>query len=233
VSVVAALALPAAGCGEDSRSSSAGTTTDPAVNPTPRPASGDVLVAALGDSITAGSPLYDPDPAVRDRISARLDPRSQYEYWYTAAHPRYRFRNCGILGQRTDEIARRLPACARGAQVLVVQGGINDIAQGRAVTDAAGDIASMIRAGKRLGLDVATVEVLPWDNGPPQAAARIARLNGLIRSAAKAQGVPVFGWHAALEDPAAPGRMRADLTDDGDHPSVAGYRRLAEQVQLP
>jgi lysophospholipase L1-like esterase len=235
--VVMALAVLAAGCGErtDERpaSSSAGTVTDPTVNPTPRPTSGDVLVAALGDSITAGSPLYDPDPAVRDRIGSDLDPRSQYEHWYTATHPRYRFRNCGVLGERTDEIAGRLPACAKGAQVLVVQGGINDIAQGRPVADAADDIASMIRAGKRLGLKVATVEVLPWNNGYPQAAPLITELNGLIRAAAKAEGVPVFAWYAALEDPAAPGRMRKALTSDGDHPSVTGYKRLAERVRLP
>ena len=162
-----------------------------------------------------------------------LDPRSRYEYWYTAAHPRYRFRNCGIVGQRTDEIAERVEACARGAQVLVVQGGINDIAQGRPVTDAADDVTSMIRAGKALGLKVATVQVLPWNNGYPRAAPLITQLNRLIRATAEAEGVPVFAWYSALDDPAAPGRMRQGLTDDGSHPSVAGYKLLAERMRLP
>ena len=36
----------------------------------------------------------------------------------------------GVYGERTDEIAQRLDECAAGAEVLVVQGGINDIAQG-------------------------------------------------------------------------------------------------------
>jgi lysophospholipase L1-like esterase len=40
----------------------------------------------------------------------------------------------------------------------------------------------------------------------------------------------VIGWHDALEDPAAPGLMRAELTADGDHPSVEGYRVLGELV---
>ncbi|MCU1677884.1 MAG: GDSL-like Lipase/Acylhydrolase [Frankiales bacterium] len=239
LAVVAASVLLLAGCGErkndrtSSSSTSVATATNPTVNPTPRPTSGDVLVAALGDSITAGAPLYDPDPVVRDRIGASLNPESQYEYWYTAAHPRYRFRNCGVGGERTDEIARRLQACAKGAQILVVQGGTNDIAQGRPVTDAADNITSMIRVGKQLGLHVATVEVIPWNNGYPRAAPLVTQLNRLIGATAKAEGVPVFRWHAALDDPAAPGRMRKGLTQDGNHPTVAGYKLLAERMQLP
>ncbi len=237
--IVVALAV-LGGCGGDDGPgpSSAGTTAAPsapasATNPTPRPQSGDVLVAALGDSITAGSPLYDPDPAVRERIGADLDPQSRYEFWFERRRPRYRFRNCGVFGQRTDEIAQRLAACAAGAQVLVVQGGINDIAQGRPVADAADDIASMLREGKRLGLRVVTVEVLPWNNGYPQAAPLIEQLNGFIHEAADAQGVPVAPWYSVLEDPTRPGRMRRALTVDGDHPSVDGYRRLAGVLPLP
>lgn len=242
--VLVVVAVLTGGCGQRTgpltSSSSTSTATnsertpvDPTVNPTTRPRSGDVLVAALGDSITAGSPRWDPDPAVRKQIGDRLDEMSQYEYWYHASHPRYRFRNCGIFGQRTDEIAKRLEDCARGAQVLVVQGGINDIAQGRPVADAGRDIAAMLRAGKKLGLKVATVEVLPWNNGYPKAAPLITELNTLIHGAAKAAGVPVMPWYAALEDPDKPGRMRAALTIDGNHPSVAGYQRLAARTELP
>ena len=37
-------------------------------------------------------------------------------------------------------------------------------------------------------------------------------------------------FHDALEDPGAPGTMAPDLTTDGDHPSIAGYRLLGELV---
>ncbi len=192
-----------------------------------------MLVAALGDSITAGSPLYDPDPTIRAQIGGRLDERSQYEYWFARAHPGVRFRNCGISGQRTDQIAQRLDACAQGAQVLIVQGGVNDIAQGRPVSDAADDLLSMIRAGKQKGLRVATVELLPWSNGYPDAAPLVDDLNRRLRKIADAENVPLYPWYAALEDPAAPGRMRAELTIEGDHPSIDGYRKLAETITLP
>jgi lysophospholipase L1-like esterase len=184
-----------------------------------------MIVAALGDSITAGSPWWDPDPAVQARIP-RPDPTSQYEHWATLRDPRLAFRNCGIYGQRTDEIALRLDECAEGADVLIVQGGINDIAQGRPVEPAAENLRAMLARGSELGLRVVVADVLPWNNGHPAAEEPIRRLNELIR----ALGAPVLPFHDALEDRERPGRMREEWTSDGDHPSVEGYRRLGDVV---
>src|SRR5207249_28422 len=123
------------------------------------PATERIVVAALGDSITAGSPGYD------SRLGG--DETSQWEHWAARADPRLRFRNCGIYGERTDEILVRLEDCARGADAVVVQGGINDIAQGRAVEAAAENLSIMVRRAKELGLSVLLVDVLPWNNGWP------------------------------------------------------------------
>jgi lysophospholipase L1-like esterase len=122
----------------------------------------------------------------------------------------------------------RLDDCARAADVLVVQGGINDIAQGRSVEQAAVNLRAMVRRGKELGLRVLLVDVLPWNNGWPDAEPQIRRLNELIAELAQEEGIPLLPFHDALEDPDRPGRMREDWTSDGDHPSVAGYRRLGE-----
>jgi lysophospholipase L1-like esterase len=148
--------------------------------------------------------------------------------WAARADPRLELRNCGIYGQRTDEIAARLDDCARGAEVLIVQGGINDIAQGRDVEGAAGNLRAMVRRGKELRLRVALVDVLPWNNGWPDAEPRIRQLNALIVEIAREEDVPLLPFHDTLEDPERPGRMRDEWTSDGDHPSVDGYRRLAE-----
>ncbi len=198
-----------------------------------RPAERGTLVAALGDSITAGSPLWDPDESVRASLGSRADARSQYEFWAKQRLKDVTFRTAGCYGERTDQIAARLEQCAEGAQVLIVQGGINDIAQMRRVKTAARNLREMVRRGKEMGMRVAIVEVLPWNNGYPLAAGRIRRLNRAIAEIGSEERIPVFPWYGALEDPAAKGRMRADLTIDGDHPSVEGYRRLAEDVKLP
>ena len=193
-----------------------------------------VLVAALGDSITAGSPLWDPDARLRRQLPAGPDPRSQYEYWAERElGETVRFRNCGVFGERTDEIARRLEDCARQAEALIVQGGINDIAQGRPIEDAARDLQAIVRRGKELGLRTAIVDVLPWNNGYPDAAPEIRELNRSIAAIGEREHVRVLPFYATLEDPAAPGRMAPDLTIDGDHPSIAGYRRLGELIRVP
>ena len=217
--VPALLALLAAGCGE------AGSAARPAKK---------IVVAALGDSITAGSPGYDPDKTRRKLLGFGGDEHSQWEYWAQRKDPRLAFRNCGIYGQRTDEIAARLASCAKGADVLVVQGGINDIAQGVAVEAAARNLEAMVRHGRRLGLRVALADLLPWNNGYPAADPKIRRLNRLVHAWAEREHVPVLPFYATLDDPEHPGRMPLRLTADGDHPSVEGYRLLGERAfRLP
>src|SRR6266545_7658354 len=172
-----------------------------------------IVVACLGDSITAGSPGWDPDPEVRATIP-EPNPQSQFEHWASLADPRLDLRNCGIYGQRTDEIAVRLEGCSRDADVLVVQGGINDIAQGRPVDEAARNLSGMIRRGSELGLRVALANVLPWNNGYPQAEEPIRRLNELIDRIGVAEAVTVLRFYETLEDPNRPGRMREEWTAD-------------------
>jgi lysophospholipase L1-like esterase len=192
-----------------------------------------VIVACLGDSITAGSPYWDPDPEVRARIGAALDERSQWQWWAARRHAGLELRNCGVYGERTDEIAARLDACAAGAEAIVVQGGINDVAQERPAAGAAERLQAMVRRGRALGLRVALADVLPWNGGYPRTAAAIADLNLRVTAIAREEGVPLLPFHDTLADPDRPGRMRDEWTSDGDHPSVEGYRRLGELAFAP
>jgi lysophospholipase L1-like esterase len=217
--LLALLVVPA--CGGDDESA-----------PVPRPA-GSTVVAALGDSITAGSPRWDPNPDIREEIGSQLDRRSQYELWAERALPGTDFRNCGVPGQLTDEIARRLQDCADGADVLIIQGGVNDLGSGRSPAEIAANLRGMVREGKRHGLRVALVELLPWNRGYPLADPLIRDVNRRIGRIARGEGVRVLPWYRLLEDPRRPGRMRDVWTDDLLHPSVAGYRRLGESVELP
>jgi len=182
------------------------------------------VVACLGDSITEGSPYWD----ARRQAG---DPAGQWEHWAALLHPELEFRNHGIWGERTDEIAARFDDAVAGADVLIVQGGINDIAQGRPVEDAAARLRALVEGGLGLGLPVAVCDVLPWNNGWPAHDPPIRELNARIA----AFGVSLLPFHATLEDPARPGRMKAEwCNEDGDHPSIAGYRRLGERAfRLP
>ena len=133
-----------------------------------------------------------------------------------------------VGGERTDEIHARLATAVVGADVLIVQGGINDVVQGRAVKCAAADLLSMVRKVRVAGLQVAIAEVLPWNNGWPDAEPAIRTLNEAVHRIAGQEGIRVLPFYETLQDPGRPGRMAAEWTADGNHPSVKGHRRLGE-----
>jgi lysophospholipase L1-like esterase len=176
-------------------------------------------IAVVGDSISAGSPLWDPDPAVRARIEAP-DERSQWQWWAAQANPSLEFHTSAVYGERTDQIALRLDLVLGGADVLVVQGGINDIAQGRPIEKAARNIEAMVERGREAGIVVAVADVLFWPDGPSRGIQDdvIRPLNKLIRAI---DGVTHLPFHDTLG-------VGFDWSDDGDHPSVEGYRLLGE-----
>jgi lysophospholipase L1-like esterase len=176
-------------------------------------------VAVVGDSISAGSPLWDPDPAVRAAAIPVPDERSQWQWWAAQAQPSLEFRTSAIYGERTDQIAQRLDLVLGSADILVVQGGINDIAQQRLVAEAARDLEAMVERGRERGLAVAVPDVLRWPAGDARAAGEIARLNELIHTI---EGVTLLPFHDTLAS------AGFDWSDDGDHPSVEGYRLLGE-----
>jgi lysophospholipase L1-like esterase len=160
-----------------------------------------------------------------------LTPASQYEYWAAKQlEPGVKFRNCGVFGERTDQIAKRLDECARGADVMIIQGGINDLAQGRSPDSVATNLRRMVRSAKAMKLRVVLANVLPWNNGYPRAVPRINRLNELIDRIGREEHVAVADFYAALNDPRKPGVMPAKLTSDGNHPSIAGYRLLGKRL---
>src|SRR5262245_37720061 len=137
-----------------------------------------IVVAVAGDSISAGSPLWDPDPRVRARIPAP-DEQSQWQWWSSRADSRLEFRTTAVYGERTDQIARRLDLVLDGADVLVVQSGINDVVQRRPVEAAARNIEAMLERGHAAGPALAVTDVLPWNNGDARAAEDVLSLDEL------------------------------------------------------
>jgi len=191
------------------------------------------VVAVAGDSISAGSPLWDPDPGVRARIPAP-DERSQWQWWASHADARLEFRTTAVYGERTDQILERLDLVLAGADALVVQGGINDVVQRRQVEKAAQNIEAMLERGHAVGLALAVADVLPWNNADARAAEDISRLNELIGETAAGAGAMLLPFHDTLADPVDPSRMGSGLTDDGDHPSIEGHHLLGERAfRLP
>jgi lysophospholipase L1-like esterase len=193
-----------------------------------------MVIAAVGDSITAGSPGYSPDPKAKRLLGKALDERSQWEYW-AQQHlgPSVTIRNCGVPGERTDQIALRLSSCTKGADAVVLEGGLNDLIQGRTLEPVVNNLRAMVRKAKALGLRVGITELLPVLDPKPAAAAGIEELNRRIAEIARAEGARLYQWYHLLEDPDQLGSLRRDLTSDGLHPTVAGYRLLGDAITRP
>lgn len=162
-------------------------------------------------------------------IGGALDERSSWGYWVARANPDLDVRNHGVDREQTAQIMARLDAAAAGADVLIVQGGVNDLVLGEGLATAAPNLRAMVQRGLELGLRVIVVELIPNDNFP-ELEEPIRELNRQIREIGRDERVPVLPFYAALEDPARPGRFAPALTDDGNHPSVEGHRQLAERA---
>jgi lysophospholipase L1-like esterase len=137
-----------------------------------------------------------------------------------------------VRGERTDEIVRRFEDCVIGAEAVVIQGGINDLATGLPPQAVLANLRGMIRAAKEENLDLALADLLPY--GPaPQADPLINQVNRRIEAIGRGAGATVLPFHRVLEDPGHPGRMKPEWTADGIHPSIEGYRRLGELAFRP
>ena len=111
-----------------------------------------IVVATLGDSITAGSPLSDPDPAAAGGSRPPTSGASG-----TGRPPASTRGSTSAITASTGSAptrSRPLDAAVAGASVLVVEGGINDIVQGRPAEDAAAALGGMVERGRRFGLAV-------------------------------------------------------------------------------
>jgi lysophospholipase L1-like esterase len=224
--VVTAAALMLGGCGGGATGSASGTGGGSETG------GGHRLIAAIGDSITAGYPGYAPDATVFRQFAVERNPKSQWEWWAEKEHPDLEIRNCGVRGERTDQIAKRFDSCTPGADGVVIQGGINDLREGVPGPVVLANLRKMIRAAKRANLDVAVADLLPY--GPaPQADRIIDSLNRQIDALARREGATVLHFHGVLEDPKHPGVMKPEWNADGIHPSVEGYRRLGELAFRP
>lgn len=197
-----------------------------------------VTVVALGDSITAGLPLWYPGADRRQGVLRRripdLDERSQWMYWAARKHPSITFRNCGSPSDLSLEVAGRLDRCTKRSDAVVIQCGTNDVAFGTQDDgDTIATIDQMIRRADAAGLVVQVADIPPNDRFTKSQVARVLELNERIRALGRQHGVQVLPFHETLADPKRAGRFRAGLTDDGIHPTIEGYRLLGERAFAP
>ncbi|HEU0277415.1 MAG TPA: GDSL-type esterase/lipase family protein [Rhodanobacteraceae bacterium] len=137
----------------------------------------------------------------------------------------------GISGQTTSQMLVRFrqDVIDLHPEVVQIMGGTNDIAGNTGDTTLAAienNIASMADLARAHGIAVVLASVLPashffW-NPKVKPASAIRALNDWIRAYAAAHNDVYADYYDAMRTPA--GGMKAGLSLDGVHPSVAGIR---------
>jgi lysophospholipase L1-like esterase len=189
-----------------------------------------VLIVALGDSTTAGTPGW------KSRVEAPPvgdgDHTSQYAYWLMRGHPDWNVLNHGVDGERSDQIRGRFEqdAVNHGPRAVVIIAGVNDVYQGREPHHVIEQLAAMYERARRTGIAVVAGTIVPYNTATPEQNTRMREINEWIRTFASEHAHVAFAdTRAAVAAPDAPDRL-FDSPDEL-HPSPAGYRRMADAIK--
>lgn len=189
--------------------------------------------AYLGRYAAANQRLPDPT-AGRPRVV--LLGNSITESWAQAdsaffAGKTYEFINRGISGQTSGQLLLRCwpDVIALRPAVLVLLGGINDIAENNGPYDPTATLRNLeatAELARAHGIRVVVCSVLPafdfpWRPGR-EPAPKVLALNEQLRAYARQQRLTYLDYHAALAD--ARQGLPPAYAVDGVHPTLAGYR---------
>jgi len=189
-----------------------------------------VVIVALGDSTTAGTPLFEsPLEAPPD---GRGDERSQYAYWLMARHPDWRVLNRGVNGERSDQIAARFDRDVVNAQpaAVVIIAGVNDIYQGKPAAAVTAQLRAIFDRAATEKIPVVAGSILPYNTATgPQNAAMHSVNSWIAAEAARDPRIRFVDTRAAV---AAAGDLdRLSASPDGLHPDVDAYHRMADAIE--
>lgn len=188
-----------------------------------------VLIVALGDSTTAGTPHF------RSPIEAPPNgdgnAQAPFPYWLTAAHSDWTVLNRGVNGERSDQIAARFDrdVLAAHPRVVIIIAGVNDVYQGRSAESVTAQLHSMYARAKAAGIPVIAGSIVPYNTATPDQNARMHAINDWIRAEAQRDANVTF-VDTRKAAAAADNIDRLSASPDGLHPDVNGYHRMADAL---
>lgn len=189
-----------------------------------------IVIVALGDSTTAGTPGW--KSGLEAPPAGSGDETSQYGYWLMQAQPGWRVINHGVNGERSDQIRGRFErdVVDHAPRAVVILAGVNDVYQGREAQHVIEQLAAMYERAKRAGIAVVAATIVPFNTATAGQNTRMHEINGWIREfATTSDHVTFVDTRAAVA--AADNADRLFESPDDLHPSAAGYRRIAEAIE--
>jgi lysophospholipase L1-like esterase len=187
------------------------------------------VIVALGDSTTAGTPLF--KSPVEAPPAGEGDETSQFAYWLMQASPSWQVLNRGVNGERADQIRARWDrdVAAVSPAAVVIIAGVNDVYQGREPAQVIRELRAMYDLAALAGIPVVAGSIVPYDTATFEQNANMRAINAWIRAeAARDPNVVFADTRAAVARDDHPDKLRA--SSDGLHPDVDGYRRMADAL---
>ena len=182
-----------------------------------------VRVVALGDSLTAGYGLANPEDGLVPQLQALL----------RAGGAEVVVENAGVSGDTTAGGLARLDwALGGGADALIVTLGGNDMLRGLPPAQARANLEAILQAAKARGLPVLLVGMTAPGNYGPEYKADFDRIYPELAAEYGAVLVPDFfdGFRAAGGDMTDPASFAQWMQADGIHPNPAGVRHIAKAL---
>ncbi|MFQ5820743.1 MAG: SGNH/GDSL hydrolase family protein [Candidatus Heimdallarchaeota archaeon] len=183
-------------------------------------------VLCIGDSHTAGFPLFDP--------VFGGNPRSSYQYWLQknceslAPELSLVLTNQGICGQTSHEIVtrlrRELDRSRTEYNVVILWAGANDIALGYGPHNIYENIKQGVRISQEFGLNVLVPTIPPM----PMGWGDVVRQVNTILTSSSGEHYYLVDVYAVLEETS----ILSPKYDCGDgvHLSIAAYRVVGELI---
>ncbi|MGE5837487.1 MAG: membrane dipeptidase [Acidobacteriota bacterium] len=214
------------------RGSNAGNSVEgisPAAGNSPDSTPVPLTIVALGDSTTAGTPLY--ESPLEAPPAGKGNEASQFAYWLMRRQPGWSVLNRGINGERSDQIAARFDRDVLGhapAAVIIIAG-VNDVYQGRTVDQVTANLRAMYDRAAAAGIPVIAGSIVPYNTATADANRKMHEINAWIAAQA-ARDHNVFAVDTRAAAAARDDADRLAASPDGLHPDVEGYRAMAEAI---
>jgi lysophospholipase L1-like esterase len=164
------------------------------------------------------------------------------QHWYAMRPDFFTANNYvgrGISGQTTPQFVSRFRAdvLALNPKIVVINGGINDIAENTGAYDpdfTFGSIQSMAELAQANGIAVILTSVLPADHIPwrteiANVPEKISALNAAIKAYAARKGFEYLDYYTQMADEQK--AMTALYTSDGVHVTDDGYQVMEAMVK--
>ncbi|MGY5862819.1 MAG: GDSL-type esterase/lipase family protein [Candidatus Thorarchaeota archaeon] len=188
-----------------------------------------ITILGFGDSLTAGTPGYDPDFGG--------DERSQYGFWLLASgksegQHRITFANQGVPGELAQLMHGRLEQLLQRERydAVIVLGGSNDIGWGYPVHAIFNTLTNLWSLVCDSGARVVACTVPPIGSVFPDIQVKQGELNSLILNAPKEiEELVIVDLFSVLADS---DNLLLPAFDSGDglHLSIQGYRQMGETI---